>query len=195
MRVIAGSGRGKRLEALAGIKTRPTSDRVKEALFSILTSRFDFSGRRVLDLCAGTGGLGIEALSRGAACCCFIEKDRDVKELLDKNLKSTSFSNLSNVIMLDAVNGLKLLARRAEIFDFIFFDPPYATKLYNPVLELIAERNLLAEDGVLVVESASRNSLDVSFGKIVRTDRRIYGDTSLEFFELFASTETVTEDT
>ena len=106
MRVIAGTCRGKKLAAPPGITTRPTSDRVKEALFSILASRIDFADIRVLDICAGTGSLGIEALSRGAGSCCFIESNISVKSILDKNLMVTGCQERSEIMNMDAVKAL-----------------------------------------------------------------------------------------
>ena len=110
MRVIAGTCRGKKLSAPSGETTRPTSDRVKEAIFNILTNRIDFAEIRVLDICAGTGSLGIEAVSRGAESCCFIESSISVTSILEKNLLSSSCKDRSNVLNMDAVKALHFLS-------------------------------------------------------------------------------------
>ena len=182
MRVIAGTARGVRLAAPDGKLTRPTADRVKEALFSIISSRHELSGTRVLDICAGTGGLGIEALSRGAASCCFIEQERKVIKVLEHNLSTTGFASRSECVALDALKGLQLLSRRGQQFDIIFFDPPYASGLYVSVPESLNALSLLSDQALLVMECSSRMPLAERFGMLVRIDRRVYGDTALEFF-------------
>src|ERR1035437_1533899 len=117
MRVIAGTCRGKKLTAPSGVMTRPTSDRVKEALFSILASRIDFADVRVLDICAGTGSLGIEALSRGAGSCCFIECNLSVKAILEKNILVTCGNDRSEILNMDVVKALHVIACRGQSFD------------------------------------------------------------------------------
>lgn len=182
MRVIAGSARGLKLSAPAGMQTRPTSDRVKEALFSIISSRREFENARILDVCAGTGGLGIEALSRGAASCCFIEQDSRVVKVLEHNLVTTGFAARSECIALDALKGLQLLSRQGKSFDIVFFDPPYASGLYAAVPDALSSLSLLSGQALLVIECSSKMPLAERFGMLVRLDRRVYGDTALEFF-------------
>lgn len=182
MRVIAGTGRGKKLSAPPGITTRPTSDRVKESLFSILASRIDFTDIRVLDICAGTGGLGIEALSRGADMCCFIECNQSVKSILEKNLIVTCYQNRSEIVTMDAVKALKVIAGRGRRFDLAFFDPPYESELYRPVIEALDAAALLTPGAILVAECSVRNPLPESYGGLKHFDRRVYGETALEFF-------------
>jgi 16S rRNA (guanine(966)-N(2))-methyltransferase RsmD len=184
MRVIAGTYRGKKLAAPTGTTTRPTSDRVKEALFSILASRIDFAGIRVIDICAGTGSLGIEALSRGAESCCFIECDKSVKQILDKNLQVTGSLEQSQVLNMDAVKALDLISGQTKYFDLVFFDPPYASELYKIVIDAVDSYNILAPGAILVAECSVRNGLAESYGRLKRFDRRVYGDTALELFAL-----------
>lgn len=184
MRVISGTCRGKKLSAPSGVTTRPTSDRVKEALFSILASRMDFADIRVLDICAGTGSLGIEALSRGAESCCCIECNQSVKSILEKNLAVTHCQERSVIMDMDAVKALLLLSRRGQNFDLIFFDPPYDSELYTRVPEAIASGSLLTSGSILVIECAARNPLSEAYGQLKRFDRRVYGDTALELFEM-----------
>lgn len=183
MRVIAGSARGTRLAAPRGTHTRPTADRVREALFSIIQSRLAFEGVRVLDICAGTGSLGIEALSRGAAYCCFIENDRNALLALKKNLSVVRYDVRADLLELDAIKALNLLAVRDQ-FDIVFFDPPYASNLYFVVAETLSNRSLLKVGGLFVTESDVRNPLSDNVGKFVKSDHRIYGDTALDFYTL-----------
>jgi 16S rRNA (guanine(966)-N(2))-methyltransferase RsmD len=182
MRVIAGSARGIRLAAPAGRQTRPTADRVKEALFSIILSRHELAGARILDICAGTGSLGIEALSRGAAFCCFIEQERPVMTLLQKNLVTAGFGTISECLTLEAITGLALLSRQSKQFNIVFFDPPYVSGLYAVVPDTLSTLSLLSAGGVLVVECSAKSPLEEHYGALVRADRRIYGDTALEFY-------------
>jgi len=182
MRVIAGTGRGRKLFAPPGVTTRPTSDRVKEALFSILASRIDFADIRVLDICAGTGGLGIEALSRGAGQCCFIESNVSVKTILEKNLLITCCRDRSEIVTMDAVKALKVIAGRGRRFDLAFFDPPYDSELYQRVPETLDAATLLTPGSILVAECSVRNPLRESYGRLKRFDRRVYGETALELF-------------
>ena len=182
MRVIAGSCRGKKLLTPQGVVTRPTSDRVKEALFSILTGRIDFSQIRVLDICAGTGSLGIESISRGACSCCFIECNRSVLPILDKNLLATGCKSRSEVLSMDAIPALRRCAERDRHFDLVFFDPPYSSDLYQVVPDTLASADLLAVDAILVIECSVRSQLPESYGVLKRFDRRIYGETVIELY-------------
>ena len=118
MRVITGSARGRRLKELEGLETRPTTGKVKEALFSVI--QFDIEGRRVLDLFAGTGQLGIEALSRGAECAVFVERRRDALQVIRENLEACGMTDKARVVNGDAMSYLK----SGEKFDLIFLDPP-----------------------------------------------------------------------
>jgi len=184
MRVIAGTCRGRKLLAPPGVTTRPTSDRVKEALFSILASRIDLADVRVLDICAGSGSLGIEALSRGAGSCCFIECNQSVKVILEKNILATCCQDRSEILTMDALKGLKVIAGRAQCYDLVFFDPPYASELYKTVPEALDSIGLLAPAAILVAECSARNPLPESYGRLERFDRRVYGETALELYAL-----------
>jgi 16S rRNA (guanine966-N2)-methyltransferase len=184
MRVISGTCRGRKLSAPPGVTTRPTSDRVKEALFSILTSRIDFTDIRVLDICAGTGSLGIEALSRGGGSCCFIEHSASLRALLDKNILVTCFQDRSEILIMDALKALHLLAGRRQSYDLVFFDPPYDSDLYPQVLGALVSSGMFARGSILVAECSVRKPLLESYGQLKRFDRRVYGDTALELFIL-----------
>jgi 16S rRNA (guanine(966)-N(2))-methyltransferase RsmD len=182
MRIIAGTGRGRKLSAPPGVTTRPTSDRVKEALFSILAGHIDFSGIRVLDMCAGSGSLGIEALSRGADFCTFIENNHSVAAILEKNLSDTGFRGRAECLVKDVMTALQGITLRRSTFDLVFFDPPYASGLYPQICELLGEHPVLTHDGVLVAECSARTPLQEWYGRLRRIDRRVYGETALELY-------------
>ena len=147
MRVIAGTAGGRRLKELEGMDTRPTTDKVKESMFNIL--QCDLEGRRVLDLFAGTGQLGIEALSRGAASAVFVERRGDAVRLIRENLPATGLAAQARVVPGDA---LEFLAGQREKFDIILLDPPYEAGLLEPVLERIAGFDILSPHGIIVAE-------------------------------------------
>ena len=145
MRVITGSARGRKLKTPENYDIRPTTDNVKEAMFNIL--QFDIEGRRVLDLFAGTGQLGIEALSRGAAEAVFVDADRDSVRIVKENLKNCGLR--AAVIQTNALDYL----RSAGKFDLIFVDPPYDAGLYEPVLKSINSVDNLSDGGIIVCEA------------------------------------------
>lgn len=149
MRVITGTARGRKLKELPGMDTRPTTDKVKESIFNIV--QFDVEGRRVLDLFAGTGQLGIEALSRGAERCVFVEAARDAARVVKENVTSVGFENVSRVVQGDA---LSFLTSCREKFGLAFLDPPYASDLLDKALERMAAIDIMAENGIIVCESA-----------------------------------------
>ena len=148
MRVITGTARGRRLKELEGMETRPTTDRVKEGIFNII--QFDLEGRRILDLYAGTGQLGIEALSRGASGAVFVEQRRDAAALIKDNLKITQLSDRGRVVNGEAMS---FLSSAREKFDIIFVDPPYAANLWENTLSAISRFDILANHGIIVCES------------------------------------------
>ena len=148
MRVITGAARGRRLKELEGYETRPTTDRVKEGVFNII--QFDIEGRKVLDLFAGTGQLGIEALSRGAAGATFVEHRRDAAALIRDNLKLTGLEARAAVLCADA---LTYPAAAREKFDLIFIDPPYAANLWEKMLDSIYQFDILSNHGIMICES------------------------------------------
>ena len=148
MRVITGSARGRKLKELEGLETRPTTDRVKEGVFNII--QFDIEGRKVLDLFAGTGQLGIEALSRGAAGAVFVEQRRDAAALIRGNLKITGLQEHAAVVCGDALSYLRSTKER---FDLIFLDPPFAAKLWESALTAISGFDILSDHGIIVCES------------------------------------------
>ena len=146
MRVITGSARGRRLKELEGMETRPTTDRVKEGLFSAL--QFDIEGRRVLDLFAGTGQLGIECLSRGAESAVFVERRPDAVKLIRENLRTTELQDRARVVAGEAMAFLE--AR--EKFDLVFLDPPYQSGLLEQALDRLTRFDILNPHGIIVAE-------------------------------------------
>ena len=171
MRVITGSAGGRRLLELEGLETRPTTDRVKEGVFSAL--QFDIEGRRVLDLFAGTGQMGIECLSRGAASAVFVDRRKDAFALIKKNLALTGLQDRARVVHGDS---LAFLAGAGESFDLVFLDPPYASGLLEQALERLAAPgfDILAPYGIIVAEHPAGKTLPVPPPYCVRKTYR-YG--------------------
>ena len=151
MRVITGTAGGRKLKSPNGDAVRPTTDHVKQAVFNIL--QFDMEGRRVLDLFAGTGQLGIEALSRGAKSCVFIDESREAVKIVKENLKACGLS--APVLQENALNYL----RRGERFDLIFVDPPYDAGLYEPVLNTLNSVDNLSDGGIIICEARRETAL------------------------------------
>jgi len=150
MRVISGSANRRKLVTPKGLKVRPTTDRIKETLFNILAPRiYDVM---FLDLFAGSGGIGIEALSRGAKGCVFVDNDRDSLNCIKENLKICNLSDKAQVVFSDATRAVMGLKARESKFDIIFLDPPYGKGLEKDVLYAMKD-SLLNEDGLIIVEA------------------------------------------
>ena len=154
MRVISGTARGRKLKELQGMDTRPTTDKVKESIFNII--QFELEGRRVLDLFGGTGQLGIEALSRGAQRCTFVDQRREAAALIRVNVKLVGFEDRSRVVQGEA---LSFLGACREKFDVIFLDPPYQSGLLEKCVNDICKFDILGEYGIIVCESPVEWSL------------------------------------
>ena len=158
MRVITGLARGRRLETLPGDATRPTGEKVKESLFSAI--QFDIEGRRVLDLFAGSGQLGIEALSRGASGCVFVDKNTEAVKIIKQNLQHTGLMEKSQVLGTDA---LSYLTRPGDRFDLVFLDPPYASDLLTQVLDRVEP--LVNDGGIIICETDDSAALPEKLGR------------------------------
>jgi 16S rRNA (guanine(966)-N(2))-methyltransferase RsmD len=184
MRVIAGEARGRRLRPVRGRQVRPTSDRVREALFSILAAgpgASGLAGGRALDLFAGTGALGIEALSRGAAEATFVEADGDAARTIRENLAHCRLQDRARVVVGTVVDFLAAISADEVGYDLIFIDPPYAGQHGRDCLGRLAPP-LLGAEAVVIVEHAGRTELPETIGALVCRDRRRYGQTGLTFY-------------
>lgn len=181
MRISAGRFRGRQLKTPKGDATRPTSGMVRETLFNILTPKLPEA--RVLDLFAGSGSVGLEALSRGAAAAVLVEKARPALACLKENIALLDVAAQAAVMPLPVDRALEELARAGERFDLIFLDPPFAdADAYRRVLEAVAGTTLLAEDGVLVAQHDARLPLPDAVGPLTRTRERKIGDNALSFY-------------
>lgn len=149
MRIITGKAKGIRLKTLEGEATRPTSERVKEAVFSMI--QFDIEGRSVLDLFSGSGQLGIEALSRGAIDATFVDKSRDAIAIIKDNVKKSGFLEQSEIYQADYLDFFKRYSSKK--FDIIFLDPPYALKMYKPAFKAMLEYGVLKPTSMIICES------------------------------------------
>jgi 16S rRNA (guanine966-N2)-methyltransferase len=179
MRLTGGLDRGRRLRAPRGATTRPTSAKVREAIFNILGPAPEFA---VLDVFAGTGALGIEALSRGAPSAFFVERDGRALQSLHRNLKELGLAGRARVVGSEAHAALRQLSQEGQRFGWVFIDPPYAAGVVTSVLEVLSGGNLLASGGIIIVEHDKRNQPVETVGAIHLTDRRFYGDTGVSFY-------------
>ena len=177
MRVITGKARGIQLKTPNGMLTRPTADRVKEALFSIIN--FDIPGAKVLDLFGGTGQLGIEALSRGAANAVFVDASEDSCKLIRENLKRTKLEQDAKVIRSDYLDYLN---RCREQYNIIFLDPPYAEVFLENAIKRITEIDILQSDGIIVAERPLGKDLPWEFDGYTRSKDYKYGKVLLTIY-------------
>ena len=177
MRVISGKARGVNLKTPEGVLTRPTIDRVKEALFSIIN--FDIPASNVLDLFGGTGQLGIEALSRGAKSAVFVDQREDACKLIKENLRRTKLEQDAKVVRMDYLNYLK---RCREKYDIIFLDPPYAEVFLENALKCITEIDILQSGGIIVAERPLGKDLPWDFEGYTRSKDYKYGKVLLTIY-------------
>jgi 16S rRNA (guanine966-N2)-methyltransferase len=179
LRVISGRLKGKKLFALKGLSLRPTSDRVKEAIFDLL-QKFP-PGERVLDLFAGTGALGIEALSRGAKRAVFVEESSRSGDILRRNIEACHLDDQAEVLIREVAAGLKVLEERQGVFDLIFLDPPYGKGLADRTLRALGSSLLMSPAALIVAEHSPHEDL-ASISSLERIDWRKYGGTEVSFF-------------
>ena len=180
MRVIAGKARRLLLKTIEGQDTRPTTDRIKETLFNILNP--DLPGSTFLVLFSGSGGIGIEALSRGADRAVFIEMNPKAAECIRENLQTTKLEEESVVMNCDVITGLRRLEGKDYVFDFVFMDPPYGKESERQVLEYLASSPLISEDTLLIVEADLNTGFEYleSLGyecrreKIYKTNKHVF---------------------
>lgn len=177
MRVITGSARGAKLKTLEGLTTRPTSDRVKEAVFNII--QFGVEGRRVLDLFGGSGQMAIEALSRGADYAVIVDENKQAVGVIKENLKKVKFDQKASVFQLDY---LRYLSTCREKFDIIFLDPPYAEKYLENALRKISEIDILSEGGIIVCERPREKAMPPQVGELICSKDYNYGKTAVNIY-------------
>lgn len=175
MRVITGTARGMTLRTLEGNDVRPTTDKVKEAVFSAF--QFEIEGRRILDLFAGSGQLGIEALSRGAESAVFVDADKNAVKIVKENLTKTKLDGKATVVQTDSIAFLSMTDR---VFDIAFLDPPYERGFLQKALAKM--ENLISDGGAVICEHPFREELDDSYGSLVKTKEYKYSKTAVTVY-------------
>ena len=180
MRIVGGQFRGRSIYSPKGMKTRPTTDRTRESLFNILSHRASLEGARVLDLFAGTGALGLEALSRGASLCWFVENERRAQQAIKRNIDNFGLAGQARILFQDATH---LASTRPEKpFDLVFADPPYGLHLGEKVVRSLLDCGYFAAETTFILEESSRDfPEDIQGLKLV--DKRTYGETTIGLFE------------
>lgn len=189
MRIIAGNFKGRKLLAVAGKTTRPTSGKVREAIFDICGPQI--RGARVADLFAGTGAFGLEALSRGAHSAVFVESDPRAIEVIRKNIAACRVEDQSTILRRDILRGdLGSLMAHGFVFDLVFMDPPYRQNALAPALQNLANSRVLARGATVIIEHAAADRLPEDMEGFEVSDRRRYGKTLVSFLSyMVASTK------
>ena len=179
LKIITGTAKGRNIKTLEGEATRPTSERIKEAMFSSI--QFDIEDRRVLDIFAGSGQLGLEALSRGAASVMFIDSSREAMEIVKENLKVTGLGP-AKFLVSDARNYIRKASGR-EVYDLVFVDPPYALECCSDIMRKLADGGMLAKGAIVVLESGTEIIDPDKFPDFELTKTKQYGKkTALNIF-------------
>lgn len=176
MRVITGTARGRKLETLEGEAVRPTTDKVKEAIFSAI--QFDIQGRIFLDLFAGSGQMGIEAISRGAVSATFADASMKAVNVIRKNLDKVGFYSRAKVLHTDSIEYVKIFP---EPFDIVFLDPPYESGLLQQSLHLVSEK--IKKTGIIVAESSEKEEILQNYGEFMLDRQRYYGKIKVSIFK------------
>lgn len=180
MRIVAGKNRGNKLKSPKGLSIRPTSQKVREALFDIIET--SILGASFLDLFAGTGAVGIEALSRGARKVVFIEKELKCVKIIKENLEKTKNNQNAIVYKMDYLSGLKLLAKKNYLLDYIFLDPPYNMGLVNISLSEISKLPILNKNSLVIAQHYKREAVNDNLNNLTLFKQKIYGECCLSFF-------------
>lgn len=180
MRVVSGICKGRSLKAVPGMSTRPTTDKVKEAIFNMIGPYFN--GGVGLDLFGGSGGLGIEALSRGLDHVIFVDRDAKAVQTIRKNLEICEFDKKAEVFRNDAERAIKAIIKRNLKFSYIFLDPPYKLQKLTALIAIIDDQNLLEENGVIVAEHDARTVLPDKIGALTKTKYEVYGITAISIY-------------
>lgn len=185
MRVISGSAKGRPLKSVPGNGTRPTTDKVKEALFSMIGPYFE--GGTALDLYAGTGGLGIEALSRGMEAAVFVDMEQKAIDTVRANLKAARLEAQAEVYRNDAGRALAALEKRGRSFDLVFLDPPYRMKHGDELMVTLADKHLLKPEAVVVLEHESGYSYPEDIPGFSRMKQSVYGEVTISIYQYEAA--------
>lgn len=180
MRVVSGKFKGKSLKAVPGKTTRPTTDKVKEAMFNIIGPYF--SGGLCLDLFAGSGGLGIEALSRGVDKVIFVDRDGKAIQTIYDNIKACGVENQVEVFRNDANRALKAIIKRELAFDYIFLDPPYAKQQLESLLQSMDKHHVLRENGIIICEHSSDVDIPSQVGNLHIIKKETYGIITISIY-------------
>ncbi len=181
MRIIAGKAKGQKLIPPATMETRPTLDRVKEAMFSIIQGYIP--NAEVIDVFAGTGSLGLEAASRGAKEVFLIDKSSTTYPLLVENVKKLKFQDFVHTLNMDSYDALKMLAKRGKVFDLIFIDPPYCKEMIPEAIKIIEENNMLSKEGIIVTKIDSIEEIYSGYKGIEILKSKKYGNTTVCFYK------------
>lgn len=181
MRVIAGEAKGRTLKAVPGKNTRPTTDKVKEAIFSMIGPYFD--GGMALDLFAGTGGLGIEAWSRGVAHTVFVDREKISVDIIRQNVETAKMGSAAEIYRNDAERALKALAKRGQKFRLVFLDPPYKMVTMDSLMSDLAANVLLEPEAIIVVEHDASHQYPEQLGQFEQFKYAKYGDTAVSIYQ------------
>ncbi|MEW5807525.1 MAG: 16S rRNA (guanine(966)-N(2))-methyltransferase RsmD [Acidobacteriota bacterium] len=181
MRIIGGTVKGTLIKSLKGEEVRPTSDKVREALFDILYGRLE--GATFLDCYAGSGAIGIEALSRGASKAVFVEKDGKVASLIRQNLTKCKLEEKAIIIKGDFESSVGDIKKHQDSFDIVFADPPYQGADYRKIVEIVEGEGLLEENGILIIEHLKKAEVPAEWNRIRSFKRKNYGQTTLSFYQ------------
>ena len=182
MRIIAGKYRSLPLEAVKGNNTRPTTDKIKEAVFNSVGPYFE--GGTMLDLYAGSGSVGLECISRGMDHAVLVDKSYDAISTIKKNIAFVKVSTQCTVLKMDALQAMKRLASEKKQFDLVYLDPPYAKEQNEKVMNALCDLNLLKEDAAVIVESLKEDVFPDEVGLLVKYKEAVYGITRISYYEV-----------
>ena len=184
MRIIAGTARSLPLKTIDGIDTRPTTDRIKETLFNMLQN--EVPSANFLDLFAGSGQIGLEAISRGAKRAVFVEMDRNAIEVIKKNIKTCNFADEAEVYQDDVFARIKWFQKTGQKFDIIYLDPPFTVEsIFVPVMEALDEADILAQDGCIAIRSLKEKEMPEEFKNLYKYKKKVYGISAIHFYRAY----------
>ncbi len=182
MRITSGILKNKRIKSREGQETRPTLERIKEAIFSIISDKIE--GSRFLDLYAGTGNMSLEALSRGARRAILIEKEQEAIRVIIDNINDCKMEDKSRAYKNDVLRAIEILSRKNEKFDIIFLDPPYKENLSIKTIKHISDYNIIESEGIIISEHSVYEKMPNEIGKLIKYDERNYNKKIITFYKL-----------